>query len=324
MRKRGSCCMHGRGSQNRSDLKVFESVLELIPGVWPTPMLKLRSLSNDLYDAWAKLEFFNAMSNSVKDRAVWNMVVRAREKGELRNILYEASSGNVAISLAAIGNALSIRTRVFLPKFVHKYTEVLLRILGAEVVRTEFDAIDRNFVERVKRMAELDHAMNLNQFENDDNFEAHYRYTAPEIDEQLSAVGKSPPKAIVCGVGTSGHIAGISKYFKEKYGDVKIVGVVPRAGSVIPGIKRLESGPKWFYRVKVDEVVEVETDEAIREVINMARVEGLLIGLSSGAVVSAYKRVRDSIGPGTYVLVFPDSIYKYVDLVGEALAKLDI
>ncbi len=81
--------------------------------------------------------------------------------------------------------------------------------------------------------------MNLNQFENDDNFEAHYMYTAREIDEQLKSIGKKP-KAIIAGIGTSGHIGGLAKYFKERY-DTQIIGVVPAKGEKIPGIKRLET-----------------------------------------------------------------------------------
>jgi len=154
-------------------------------------------------------------------------------------------------------------------------------------------------------------AVNLNQFENDDNFEAHYRFTAREIEEQLKAVGKEPD-VIIAGIGTSGHIAGLAQYFKERYG-TKVVGVVPAEGEKIPGIKRLETRPKWYFKVDVEGVVEVTRNEAIEGAISVARRNGLLIGLSSGAVVKAYELVSDKLGGGTYVLIFPDDGFKYVE-----------
>lgn len=154
-------------------------------------------------------------------------------------------------------------------------------------------------------------AVNLNQFENDDNFEAHYRYTAREIDEQLKSIGKKP-KAIIAGIGTSGHIGGLAEYFKERY-DTQIIGVVPAKGEKIPGIKRLETKPKWFFQVEIDEVVEVTKKEAIEGAVKVARRDGLLIGLSSGAVVRAFEKVMDGLGEGTHVLIFPDDGFKYVE-----------
>ena len=301
---------------NKHLLKVFDDVISMIYGVWPTPLVKFKSLSSDGYEVWGKLEFFNVLSHSIKDRPVWYMILKALEEGKLGSKLYEASSGNVAIALTLLGNILKVKTRVYIPKPTPKTTESLLKILGAEVVRTEFKTIDREFIEFVKEEARRDGATNLNQFENDYNPEAHFKYTANEIDLQLTAIRKSPPKAIVCGVGTSGHIAAISKYFKSRYGDeVVIVGAIPSKGSVIPGIKRPETGPKWLSNAKVDHVVEVSTEEAIKEVINIARNEGLLIGISSGAVINAFKKVKDVVGKGTYVLVLPDDIFKYIEFI---------
>jgi len=301
----------------RWSLKVFDDVLSMVSGIWPTPLVRLRSLSTSGFEVWGKLEFFNVLSRSIKDRPVWYMVLKAREEGKLGGVLYEASSGNVAVALTLLGNVLGVRVRIYVPEPTPKVTETLLKIAGAEVIRTRFKTIDTEFVNLVKREALEDGATNLNQYENDYNPESHLKFTARELDLQLAAVGRSPPKAVVCGVGTSGHIAAISKYFKGRYGGgVTVVGVVPAKDNVIPGIKRLETGPKWIRDVEVDYVVDVKSEEAAREVVNVARSEGLLIGMSSGAVVSAFKKVRDEVGPGTYVLIFPDDIFKYVDLVG--------
>jgi len=302
--------------------RVFSSVLELIPNIWPTPLVRLANLSSDNYHVWAKLEYFNPFSHSIKDRPVWNMVVKAHEKCIECGKLYEATSGNVGIALASISNILGIRFRAYIPKPTPRITEVLLKILGAEIIRTDYTTISPEMVEMVKREAQRDGAINLNQFENDDNLEAHLRYTAPELDEQLVSIGRAPPRAIIAGIGTSGHISGLSIYFKKKYGDkVKIIGVIPAKGSSIPGIKRLEARPKWLAEAEIDEIVEVTREEAIESSILVARKEGLLIGLSSGAVLSAYARIKEKYGPGDYVLIFPDDVFKYIEYFDEYFSR---
>ncbi|HIP75190.1 MAG TPA: PLP-dependent cysteine synthase family protein [Thermococcus paralvinellae] len=261
---------------------------------------------------FAKLEFFNPFSRSIKDRTVFNMLMKAKQRGEIngRNKLFEATSGNVGIAMASLSNIFGVKFRAYLPRPTPKTTEILLKILGAEVIRTDFETIDPTMVEFVKKEAERNDAVNLNQFENEDNFEAHYKYTAGEIDEQLKSIGKKPD-VIVAGIGTSGHIAGLAKYFKERY-DTKIVGAVPAEGEKIPGIKRLETKPKWISKVRIDEVVEITQKEAVEGCMRIAREDGLLIGLSAGAVVKALEKVRERYN-GTAVLIFPDDGFKYVE-----------
>ena len=262
---------------------------------------------------FAKLEFFNPFSRSIKDRTVFNMLLKALERGDINGTrrLFEASSGNTSISLAALSNVFGIEFRAYLPKPTPRATRVLLRVLGAEVVVTDFEVIDQSMVEFVREEAEKAGAVNLNQFENDDNFDAHYRFTAREIEEQLKSIGKEPD-VVIAGIGTSGHIAGIAEYLKERY-DTRVIGVVPAKGEKIPGIKRLETLPKWYFRTEIDGIVEVTRNEAIEGAIRVARKDGLLIGLSSGAVVKAYEKVFGSLGEKTYVLIFPDDGFKYVE-----------
>ncbi len=303
-------------------LNVYNSVLELLPNIWPTPLVKLKSLSSNGYEAWAKLEYFNPFSHSIKDRPVWYMIINALKECIECGSLYEATSGNTGIAMACISNALGIAFRAYIPVNTPKLTENILRILGAEVIRTNYNTISPDMIEYVRREAEKNNALNLNQFMNDFNFKVHYEYTARELDKQLSSVKKSPPKAIVAGIGTSGHIAGIARYFREKYGGkTLIVGVTPTKGDSIPGIKRLETKPKWVEWEKPDYVVEVSREEAIKEVIWIARKEGILIGLSAGAVTRAYKIIREEIGEGTYVLIYPDDIFKYIEVLANWLEK---
>ena len=285
--------------------------MSLLIDNWPTPMVMLETESDEKKEVWAKLEFYNAFSKSVKDRPVWNMLIKALEEGTLSNALEEATSGNVGISLACLSNIFGLKFTAYIPKPTPKATETLLKILGASVIRTEYQTINRHFWTEVNKHANEIGATNLNQFENDANFEVHYEITAKEIIEQLEAIGRIPD-FVIAGIGTSGHIAGISKRLKERYGEqVKIIGVQPAPGSSIPGIKRIETKPKWLSMVKIDEIIDVSWEEAVRGVIEVARREGLLVGLSSGAVFQAYKKLSEK--EGVFVLVFPDDGFKYVE-----------
>ena len=307
---------------SRNTLKVFYSTLDLAIGLWPTPLVKLSSLSDKGKEVWAKLEFFNPYSRSIKDRPVWNMIIKAWKKGLLKKKLYEATSGNIGISMACLANILRLKFRAYLPAPTPESTITLLKLLRAEVVVTEHSSIDRDMIMYVSKLAEGEGAVNLNQFENNDNFEAHFNYTARELEEQLEAVNRTPPRGIFAGIGTSGHIAAISKYFKSKYGDsTKIYGVVPAKGNSIPGIKKSETKPKWLSEVKVDKIEEISLEEAIEGCIHIARHEGLLIGLSSGAVTAAFSKLRRNLSPGVYVLIYPDDAFKYISYFKKYLCR---
>jgi cysteine synthase/O-phosphoserine sulfhydrylase/cystathionine beta-synthase len=246
------------------------------------------------------------------------MIKEAMEKGQLKTVLYEATSTNTGIALASIANILGFRTRLYIPKTIQKASDTYLEVLGAEVVRLPV-GLTVEAISQVEREAEADKAAHLNQFENDANFKVHLKYTAREIDMQLNSLGLKPT-CIIGGLGTSGHMSAISYYFKTKYGDsVKIVGVQPAQNEVIPGIRRVETGMKWFHHAHFDEIVDVKQSEAIKGAIKIARKEGLLIGLSSGAVVHVFQKIAGE--KGVYVLVFPDSGYKYAEQFEKYLAS---
>ncbi|MCD6312720.1 MAG: pyridoxal-phosphate dependent enzyme [Thaumarchaeota archaeon] len=299
---------------DRRKLRVYESSLSLLYEDWPTPLVKLRSFSGEGRSVYAKLEAFNPFSNSVKDRVAWSMIMEAIEEGQLGEILYEATSTNTGIALASIANILGRKAKLFIPKTIQKVSDIILRALGAEVMRMPV-SLTVEAIGDVDALAKRDKATHLNQFENDANFKVHLKYTARELDEQLSSIGVKPD-CILGGLGTSGHMSAISIYFKSKYGeDVKVVGVQPASGEVIPGIRRVESGMKWIHLAEFDEIVDVTRDEAIEGVLEVARREGLLIGLSSGAVFKAFKKIAKE--SGNYVLIFPDSGYKYAEQLEE-------
>jgi cysteine synthase/O-phosphoserine sulfhydrylase/cystathionine beta-synthase len=284
--------------------------LALLYEGWPTPLVRLNSLSTEKRSVWAKLEGYNPFSNSVKDRIGWAMINEAKEKGELKEVIYEATSTNTGIALTSIANMLGIKTKLFIPKYVQKVSDIYLKVLGAEVIRLPV-GLTVEAISQVDAEAKAHRGTHLNQFENDANFKIHLKTTAKEIDEQLKSVGLKPT-CIIGGLGTSGHMSAISYYFKTKYGDdVKIIGVQPASNDVIPGIRRIETGMKWFHKVCFDEIVDVKQDEAIKGSMSIARKEGILIGLSAGAVVHAFHKIAEE--EGVYVLLFPDTGYKYAE-----------
>lgn len=271
--------------------RVYENSIELLTRGWPTPMLKI---SPPPREAYAKLEWYNPFSQSVKDRTVYYLL-----KATPGAKLVEVSSGNVAVALSALGNVFGKRVKVYLPA-AGRYVAPLLDFLDAE-----YQILDVSMTIEALEHLEKDireGAVHPNQFNNDLNFLAHLR-TAVEIDWQLSAVGKKPDY-IVAALGTSGHASALGFYFSVKYG-TRLVAVQPK--DWIPGIRRVESGMKWIKWVEA-EIVEVALGEAIEGVKKFAKSHGLLIGPSAGAVYSAFLRQGR---PGLYVLVFPDNLFKY-------------
>jgi len=306
---------------DRGRLRVYDDALSLLVESWPTPLVRLKSYSRDGRAVYAKLESFNPFSNSVKDRVGWAMMMEALERGALGDLLYEATSTNTGIALASIANILGRKTRLFIPKSIQRVSDTFLRVLGAEVVRVPV-SLTIEAVGEVDEMARRDGATHLNQFENDANLRVHLKYTARELDQQLASIGVKPDY-IIGGLGTSGHMSAISIYFKSKYGrEVRLVGVQPARDEIIPGIRRVESGMKWVHMAEFDEIIDVKLDEAIEAAIEVARREGLLIGLSSGAVFHAFKRLAEN--GGNFVLIFPDSGYKYAEQFEEYFRRRGI
>jgi len=275
--------------------RVFNNSLELLRGGWPTPLLKI---SEGPGEAYAKLEWFNPFSASVKDRTVYYLL-----KSVEGDRVVEVSSGNVAVALAALGNVLGKRVKIYIPT-AGRYVVPLLNYLGAE-----WQVLDVSMTVEALEHLEKDireGAVHPNQFGNDLNFVAHLR-TAAEIDWQLAALGKRPDY-IIAGIGTSGHASALGFYFGVRYG-TKLVAVQPR--DWIPGIRRVETGMKWIKLVDA-EIVDISLEEALRGVREFAKRHGLLIGPSAGAVYSAY--LKNSYRRIS-VLVFPDSLFKYTPLL---------
>lgn len=294
-------------------MKVFRGTEELLCGNWPTPLVLLKNVSNVSRRVWAKLEGFNPFSMSVKDRVGWYMFKKALERrnGRVPKLLVEATSTNTGLALAAMCAIYGSKLLAYIPSTVSKAGEVLLKVFGADVVRSD-KPLTVDIIEDVEKVAKELDALHLNQFYNDANFEVHLRYTAKELELQLREVGVVP-KAIVGGLGTSGHMSAIAFYFKSRFKGIEVYGAVPAIGTSIQGIRRVESGMKWVHIVELDGIVDVSPEEAVGSVLELARREGILVGLSSGAVYAAYRKIVNDVGDGDYVLIFPDHGFKYVE-----------
>ncbi|MCL7391987.1 MAG: pyridoxal-phosphate dependent enzyme [Thaumarchaeota archaeon] len=298
-----------------NSLRVCRNNSELIKSCWPTPLVRLNFLSNSLRDVWAKLEYLNPFSNSIKDRIGWYMVIDAFENNPkigTSRLIYEASSTNTGIALACIGKSFNLKIRIYLPQTVQRCSDTYIRLLGSEVVRVP-EQLTIQAIDRVRQDSIRDNALHINQFENDANFISHLRFTSKELDYQLKSINLRP-RRIVCALGTSGHASAISFYFKNRYQDkVEIVGVQPAKDEIIPGMRRIETGMKWIHYVKIDEVIDVTRREAIEGLAKVSSMEGLPIGLSSGAVVAGLEKLSNI--DGVSILIFPDHFYKYVEVL---------
>ncbi|ARM76466.1 cysteine synthase family protein [Acidianus manzaensis] len=285
------------------DLHVFEDPIQLLEGMWPTPLLKL-SLGKDV---WGKLEFYNPFSKSIKDRTAWFLFKDALDKNA--NEIVEATSGNLGIALSSLSAIYNKKFTSFIPQQAPKSFSILMKSLGAQVMQLGKSTTE--LLPLVKSYAKKSNALHLDQFHNSLNYLTHYYTTAREIDEQLRSMGKTPMR-IIATAGTGGHLTGLSLFFKEKYGDkIEVVGVQPAEGSHIPGIKR-QNNEGFISDAKIDKMIDVNLEEAIKGIIKVAKSTGILIGVSAGATVAAYEKIMDE---KTTVLIFPDDAFKYIDYI---------
>ncbi len=298
-----------------NSLRVFRDTEELLYKNWPTPLVMLKSLSTRDIRVWAKLEGFNPFSMSIKDRIGWYMYRKAIERNgnKAMKLLVESTSTNTGLAIAAMCAIHGSKLKAFIPSTVSKTGEILLKIFGAEVIRSQ-KMLTVELINDVDKIAKEENAIHLNQFYNDANFEVHLRFTAKELELQIRESGLKP-RAIIGGLGTSGHMSAISHYFKNRFSGIKIYGVVPKEGTSIQGIRRVESGMKWFNKVVFDGIIDIDPNEAAKAVIDIVRREGIFIGLSSGAVVCGYRILLEKgvINEGDYILIFPDHGFKYIE-----------
>jgi cysteine synthase B len=277
-----------------------------------TPLMETVNLvKNKNVKLLLKLEGNNP-GGSVKDRAAYNMIFSAMERGDIKkgDKLIEPTSGNTGIALAMIAQLMGIDIELILPEDSTKERVQTMRAYGATVILTpasEGIIGSRDYAER--KVAEGGYIM-LNQFANEDNWKAHYKTTGPEIWNDTD--GKVTH--FVSAMGTTGTIIGTSTYLKEKNTNIQIIGAQPSDGSQIPGIRKwpIEYLPKIFDAKKVDTIVDVSEQEARDMTKRLALEEGVFAGMSSGGSVAVAVKIANQLESGVIVAVICDRGDRYL------------
>ena len=301
--------------------KVKNSFLDLVGN---TPLVRVNNLikKDELKaDVLAKLEYFNP-AGSVKDRIAKEMIQDALEKGLINEdtTLIEPTSGNTGIGLSAVATALNLKIIITMPETMSVERRNLMKAYGAELVLTPGSEGMKGAIAKAKELAsQIENSFIPGQFENPANPTAHYKTTGPEIYEQTE--GKVD--IFVAGVGTGGTISGIGKYLKEKNPEVKVVAVEPASSPVLSTgkggahkIQGIGAGfvPETLDTKIYDEIITVENEDAFATGKEMAKTEGILVGISSGAALYAAKELakREENAEKTIVVLLPDGGDRYL------------
>lgn len=277
---------------------MIENVIDLIGN---TPLVNLRQMTG--LPIYAKAEFLNP-GGSIKDRVAKNMIEQAEKKGVLKPgmTIVEPTSGNTGIGLALVGVRKGYRVIIVMPENMSEERKKIIHALGAELELTPAEeSIDGSVKKAEELVNQIGNCFMPQQFVNPDNPDIHYRTTAVELYEQLG--GKID--IFVSGLGSGGTLQGIGKYLKEKNPELKLVAVEPKNVSALlgdePGLHSIQGIgdgfiPEVLDTSLIDDVIEVTDEDAIHTARELARVQGLLCGTSSGANVWACKKITEKYG----------------------------
>ena len=282
----------------------------LIDRIGNTPLVKSIALNtNPNVSLYFKLEGNNP-GGSVKDRAAHNMIKSALEAKRINKSskLIEATSGNTGIALAMIAAIYGLDIELVMPETATKERVQTMKAYGAKVTLHP-DGIEGARDYAIDKV-ENEGYFSFNQFENNDNWKAHYKSTGPEIWRDTEGTVTH----FVSAMGTTGTIMGTSTYLKEQDKGVEIVGVQPTDNSKIPGIRKWPEAylPKIFDASKVDRVIEVSQEEAIAMARRLAKEEGILAGMSSGGATTAALKLANELESGVIVSIICDRGDRYL------------
>ena len=292
----------------------------LLDQVGHTPLLRIERLAAEFAPAvqiLAKAEWFNP-GGSVKDRAAYSMIREGERKGDLRpgKIILDATSGNTGIAYAMVGAARGYKVRLCLPSSASPERIKILQAYGVDLVMTPGEEGTDGAIRRVREIfkAEPEKYYYPDQYSNAANPAAHYNGTAPEIWEQT----RGEITHFVAGLGTSGTFMGTTRRLKEFNPRIRCISMQPDSGfHGLEGLKHMATAivPKIYDSTLADEDLAVQTEDAQRMVKRLAREEGILGGVSSGAALCACFDVARRLSPGqraVIVTIFPDSGEKYL------------
>ncbi len=302
-------------------MNIYKNVAELIGR---TPLLELSNTEKELKlksTVLAKLEYFNP-AGSVKDRVALEMIEDAEQKGVLKkgSVIIEPTSGNTGIGLASVAAAKGYRLIITMPETMSVERRKLISAYGAELVLTDGAKGMNGAIEKADELAkEIPDSIVAGQFVNPANPEAHRKTTGPEIWKDTD--GKVD--ILVAGVGTGGTITGTGEYLKSKNPNIKVVAVEPADSPVLSGGKAGAHGlqgigagfvPEVLNTEIFDEIITVSSDEAYEASRSLAKCEGILVGISSGAALHAAIEIakREENADKTIVVILPDTGDRYL------------
>ena len=295
-------------------MDIKNNILEAIGN---TPMVRINKLNpNPDVNIFAKLEGFNP-SGSIKDRIAVKMISEAEKDGRLKpgQTIIEPTSGNTGIGLAIIGIVKGYPVEIVMSEAVSMERRKIIRSLGGKVILTPAEEGTDGAIRLARRMVaeEPDKYFMPDQFANAANFLAHYETTALEIWQQTGG----EIDYLVCALGTSGTIMGLSKFLKQMKPSIKIVCAQPVKGHYIQGLKNMEEAivPEIYDPSKIDTHELIESEEAIEMARQLIKKEGIFAGMSSGAAMLAAYRTAEKISSGNIVVLFPDRAEKYISTV---------
>ena len=285
---------------------------KLIDFIGNTPLVELAVLNKKPnVKLFGKLEGHNP-GGSVKDRAAYGLIKGGLESGLIKpdSKLIEATSGNTGIALAMIARLMNLEIELVMPENSTRERVLTMRAFGATVTLTPAEGSMESSIDYARNKVEKEGYIMLDQFANENNPKMHYTTTGPEIYKDTE--GKVTH--FVSSMGTTGTIMGVSKYLKEQNSAIQIIGVQPKDGSKIPGIRKwpVEYLPKIFDRSRIDQVIEVSDVEAKAMAQRLAKEEGVFGGMSSGGAVAAALKLIENMEEGNVVCIICDRGDKYL------------
>ncbi len=277
-----------------------------------TPLVRLQRLAGDTSNTvLVKLEGNNP-AGSVKDRPALSMISCAEQRGEIRpgDTLIEATSGNTGIALAMAAAIKGYRMVLIMPDNMTAERKAAMTAYGAQLISVTQEEGMEGARDLAKAMEAEGKGKVLDQFGNRDNPKAHYEATGPELWQQ-TAGGITH---LVSSMGTTGTIMGVSKYLKERNPEIQVIGLQPEEGAAIPGIRRWPKAylPSIFEAQRVDEVMNISQREAEETMRNLARVEGIFCGVSSGGAVAGALHLNQELKNAVIVAIICDRGDRYL------------
>ncbi|GAB5498930.1 MAG: cysteine synthase B [Pseudohongiellaceae bacterium] len=277
-----------------------------------TPLVRLQRLPGSTSNTvLAKLEGDNP-AGSVKDRPAYNMILQAELRGDIQpgDRLIEATSGNTGIALAMVAAVKGYRMTLIMPDNLSDERKASMRAYGAELLLVTEQQGMEGARDLAQQMQAEGKGKVLDQFANQDNPNAHYMHTGPEIWRDT----KGQVTHFISSMGTTGTIMGVSRYLKEQNPAIQIIGLQPKDGSRIPGIRRWPEQylPRIFDRSRVDQVIDVSQDDAETTMRALAREEGIFSGVSSGGSIFAALQLSKQVENATIVAIICDRGDRYL------------